>query len=93
MNLNLEALGVTRESLVQAILKETGLTPEGAVIALAEQLGVDIMKADDYQPTAASLSSGDEVLTSEGAARAAILTESEIGTLREAAAIQTRLFN
>ena len=93
MNINLEALGITKEAVVRAVLEETGLTAEGAVKALAKELGVEVINADDYQPEASALSNGAEVLTTEGAARAAILSDGEIATLREAAAIQTRLFS
>lgn len=93
MNINLEALGITKQAVVNAVLEETGLSREGAVIALAKELGVEIMNANDYKPETTTLSTGDEVLTSKGAARAAILTDSELNTLREAAAISTRLFS
>ena len=41
MLLNLEALGVTEAALTQAVLTELDLTPEQAVAALAEKLGVE----------------------------------------------------
>lgn len=91
MRIDLEKLGVTRESLTRAVLSELGLSPEEAVVALAKELGVEVMNADDYRPNH-PIENGEEVLTSQGAGRAAILTESELATLRDATAIQTRLF-
>ncbi len=92
MNINLEALGITKQAVVNAVLEETGLSAEEAVIALANELGVRIMNADDYKPESNAISNGAEVLTTEGTARAAVLSEGEINTLREAAAISSRLF-
>ena len=92
MQVDLNAFGVTEEKLIDAVLSQTGLDREGAVIALANKLGVEIMKADNYRPNS-PVQDGEEVLTSQGAGRAAILTESEIATLREATAIQQRLFS
>jgi len=90
MNLNLEALGVTKESLINGVLAQTGLSAEDAVLKLANELGVEIAKAPDVRST--TISDGDSVLTSAGESRAAILTAAELATLKEAAAIQTRLF-
>lgn len=87
MNLNLEKLGVTEASLEKAVLSELGLTREEAVKALAEKFGVDL------NPTAGIVTSGSEVKTSEGVAKATILSDSELSTLREAAAISSRIFS
>lgn len=87
MNLNLEALGVTEASLEKAILSQLNLTREGAVKALAQKFGVDI------SPAATVVVNGAEVPTTEGTAKAAILSDSDLRTLREAAAISTRLFS
>ena len=87
ISLNLETLGVTEEALEKSILSTLGLSREGAVKALAEKFGVSISA-----PESAVVNSGDEVLTSQGASKAAILTESELSTLREAASITNRLF-
>ena len=92
MQVDLNAFGVTEEKLIDVVLSQTGLSREDAVVALAERLGVEIMKADDYQPNA-PVQDGEEVLTSQGAGRAAILTEREIAVLRDATAIQQRLFS
>lgn len=73
MNLNLEKLGITKESLTQAILSELSLSPEAAVEALAKELGVE---------TAASVS-----------AKAVEVSDSDVQILRQAAAIQTRIFS
>ena len=94
LKLDLSALGVSEESLIDQVLAQTGLSREAAVIALADRLGVEIMKADDYEAAKpAPVNDGDSVLTTRGAGRAAILTESEQATLREAAAISQRLFS
>ena len=90
ISLNLETLGVTEEALEKSILSTLGLSREGAVKALAEKFGVSLSAPESA--VAAVVSSGDEVLTSEGASKAAILTESELSTLREAASITNRLF-
>lgn len=92
MQVDLSALGVTEEKLIDAVLSQTGLSREDAVVALANRLGVEIMKADDYKPNS-PVQDGEEVLTTQGASRAAILTESEIAILRDATAIQQRLFS
>ena len=90
ISLNLAELGVTEEALEASILSTLGLSREGAVKALAEKFGVSLPSAE--VAVAAPISSGDEVLTSQGASTAAILTESELSTLREAASITNRLF-
>lgn len=91
MLIDLEKFGVSKETLVNAVLSETGLSREDAVVELAKTLGVEIQKVDDYQPNA-PVTAGDEVLTTQGPGRAAILTEGELETLRNATAIQQRLF-
>jgi len=90
ISLNLAELGVTEEALEASILSTLGLSREGAVKALAEKFGVALPSAE--VAVAAPISSGDEVLTSQGASKAAILTDSELSTLREAASITNRLF-
>ena len=90
ISLNLAELGVTEEALEASILSTLGLSREGAVKALAEKFGVSLPSAE--VAVAAPISSGDEVLTSQGASKAAVLTESELSTLREAASITNRLF-
>ena len=90
LNLNLEALGVTEEALEKTILSTLGLSREGAVKALAEKFDVAIPSGEVV--VAAPVSAGDEVLTSQGASKAAILTEDELSTLRKAASITNRLF-
>lgn len=90
ISLNLAELGVTEEALEASILSTLGLSREGAVKALAEKFGVALPSAE--AAVAAPISSGDEVLTSQGASKAAILTDSELSTLREAASITNRLF-
>jgi hypothetical protein len=92
MQVDLSRFGVTREVLINAVLSETGLSREDAVLALARELGVEIQKVDDYQPNV-PVNDGDEVITTRGAGRAAILTESELETLRNATVIQQRLFS
>jgi hypothetical protein len=87
LKLNLESLGVTEEALTQSILNELGLTKEQAVKALAERLGVPL-KEDGT-----SVSTGDSVLTTQGESVAQVLTPAEINTLREAAAISSRIFS
>ncbi len=87
MNLNLEALGVTEASLEKAILSQLGMNREQAVNALAEKFGVE------FNTPIAVVTNGAEVKTSEGVAKAAILSDSELKTLRDAAAISTRLFS
>lgn len=87
MNLNLEKLGVTKESLINAVLAETGLTPEGAVIELAKTLGVEIMDARDYKPEPApvtAIRSGDRVETDQGAAEALIMSDGDFAAVKGA---------
>jgi hypothetical protein len=87
MNLNLEALGLTRESLTKAILSELNLSPEEAVVALAKELGVEVMDAKDYKPETAApsaVSNGDFVPTVDGESKAAILNDEEVAILRSA---------
>lgn len=87
MKINLEALGVTEGSLTKAVLSELGLSKEEAVLALADKFGVSLGK------DSTTISTGDSVLTSEGESVAAVLTGAEIATLKEAAAISTRIFS
>lgn len=80
LSLNLENLGITKEALIEAVLRETGLTPEQAVIELANTLGVPIMDARDYDrekevPAPAGIQTGDIVATAQGDARAIVLDD------------------
>ena len=88
ISLNLEALGVTEEALEKSILSTLGLNREQAVTALAEKFGVSISTGN-----AGAISTGDEVLTSQGPSVAAVLTTAEIATLKEAASISQRIFS
>lgn len=87
LTLNLESLGVSEETLKNAILNELGITKEEALSRLAKQLGVEVPS-----PTSSVISSGQTVQTDQGESVAQTLTPSEIATLREAAAIQSRIF-
>jgi len=86
LTLNLETLGVTEEALTQAVLNELGLSKEEAVASLAEKLGVSLNK------TGPNISNGDSVQTEQGESVATILTPGEANILKEAAAIQSRIF-
>lgn len=89
MIVDLSELGVTKESFVEAILTATGCgSREEAVNKLAGELGVKI--PEPFQPSV--ISDGDTVQTSDGETQARVLTDSEVEILRQAAAIQTRLF-
>lgn len=87
LTLNLETLGVTEEALTQSILNELGLSKEEAVAALADKFGVSLSQGSN------AISSGDSVLTSQGESVAAVLTNAEVATLKEAAAISARIFS
>lgn len=86
LTLNLEALGVTEEALTQSILSELGLSKEEAVKALADKFGVSL--SSKSSPVA----QGDSVLTTQGESVAAVVTLAEAATLKQAAAISSRLF-
>jgi len=86
LTLNLEALGVTEEALTNAILSELGLSKEEAVKALAESLGVP------FSNGSSTVKTGDSVATEQGESVAAIITDSDLATLKNAAAITQRLF-
>ena len=86
LTLNLAKLGVTEEALQAAILGELNLSPEQAIKALAEKLGVSLGNG------AAPVKAGDTVQTEQGESRAAILTSAEAQTLKEAGAIAQRIF-
>lgn len=86
LTLNLEKLGVTEEALTQSILSELGLSKEEAVKALADKFGVSL--SSKPSPVA----QGDSVLTTQGESVAAVVTLAEAATLKQAAAISSRLF-
>lgn len=86
MNLNLGALGVTPEVLEKALLSELGLSRKEAVHALANHFGVEL---NSGQP----IKSGSTVVTEQGASTAQVITEAEVATLRDAAAISARIFS
>jgi len=88
ISLNLEKLGVSEKALENAILSELGLSREQAVKALAEKFGVDLSA-----PAAGPVANGSTVKTTDGEATALILSDSELSTLKQAAAISNRIFS